>query len=50
MRVSQRCEIVFRQGQGHSNAWAAWPSPEIADDTADETLAKAVELDARRLQ
>ena len=45
--LSQRCEVIFRQR--HRDAWTVWPSPEIADHTADETLSKAVDLDARRI-
>jgi len=45
--LSQRCEVIFRQR--HRDAWTVWPSPEIADQTANETLSKAVDLDARRI-
>jgi hypothetical protein len=45
--LPQRLEIIFRQG--HRYAWACWPSPEIANHTADETLAKAVDLDERSI-
>jgi len=45
--LSQRCEIVVRQG--HSDAWAARPSPEIANHTADETLSKTIDLDAHHI-
>ena len=45
--LSQRREIIFRQG--HRYACAGRPSPEVAHHTADEPLAKSVDLDERSI-
>jgi hypothetical protein len=45
--LSQRREIIFRQG--HRHTWACRPTPEVAHHTADQTLAAAVDFDKRPL-